>query len=137
MIRFKDVTKVVLVLALCFGFAGVGNAGDDDWYYDWWNDSNCSAAAKVAEKADLDYENLGRDCKQGNHINRKWEACKGNLTCKYSEQKHEANKRVTAAFCENRKEYYKLALKAHGNLIKCNAAKKYVALPRVHNVDEL
>ncbi|MCA6073138.1 MAG: hypothetical protein LE178_06405 [Endomicrobium sp.] len=26
MIRFKDVTKVVLVLALCFGFAGVGNA---------------------------------------------------------------------------------------------------------------
>jgi hypothetical protein len=29
MIRFKDVTKVVLVLALCFGFAGVGNAGDD------------------------------------------------------------------------------------------------------------
>ena len=27
MIRFKDVTKVVLVLALCFGFAGIGNAG--------------------------------------------------------------------------------------------------------------
>ncbi|MCA6072502.1 MAG: hypothetical protein LE178_03065 [Endomicrobium sp.] len=26
MIRFKDVTKVVLVLALCFGFAGIGNA---------------------------------------------------------------------------------------------------------------
>jgi hypothetical protein len=30
MIRFKDVTKVVLVLALCFGFAGVGNADDND-----------------------------------------------------------------------------------------------------------
>ena len=26
MIRFKDVTKVVLVLALCFGFAGIENA---------------------------------------------------------------------------------------------------------------
>jgi hypothetical protein len=74
MVRFKDVTKVVLVLALCFGFAGVGSV--EAVKCDEYRHQVYEPARRAYKDAKNAYINAEADYHQGGYINNLHEKCK-------------------------------------------------------------
>jgi hypothetical protein len=134
MVRFKDVTKVVLVLALCFGFAGVGSA--EALSCDEYRRQEYDPSHRAYEKAKNAYINAEADYKQGGYIDDLHEKCKENSECKYSASKHEANKLDTAAHREKADKKKKVLEELYMKYMEKEAGLKFhCELPFV-DVDE-
>ncbi|MCA6069680.1 MAG: hypothetical protein LE180_00935 [Endomicrobium sp.] len=91
MIRFKDVTKVVLVLALCFGFAGVSRA-EKFKTCPLFGPVDCAAAQK-------DYINSRANCMQARYIKGEHEKCAKTWGCDHSASEEAANDLDSARYC--------------------------------------
>ncbi|MCA6069681.1 MAG: hypothetical protein LE180_00940 [Endomicrobium sp.] len=88
MIRFKDVTKVVLVLALCFGFAGVSS-------------TICEGALPpmTCAEAQKNYINSRANCLQAIYIKKEYEKCANSQECDHSVSEEAANELDRASYC--------------------------------------
>jgi hypothetical protein len=135
MVRFKDVTKVVLVLALCFGFAGVGSAAEA-LSCDGYRRQEYDPAHRAYKEAKNAYINAEADYQQAGYINVRHEECKKNSKCKYSASKHEANKVDEAAHRARADEYKKILEGLYMEYMSKKADLKFYCKLPVVDVDE-
>ncbi|MCA6072082.1 MAG: hypothetical protein LE178_00810 [Endomicrobium sp.] len=133
MIRFKDVTKVVLVLALCFCFAGVSRAEKFKTcpVFDPPITINCAAAQK-------NYINSRANCMQARYIKGEHEKCAKTWGCDHSVSEEAANDIDRAHYCTKVDEAEKFVEElCYGEDIDMDeleekASSKFQALPRVN-----
>jgi hypothetical protein len=109
MVRFKDVTKVVLVLALCFGFAGVCGAtvGSANDIYD--NEEDIKRARFVCTKARQDHADYQAAEWRGKNKEKDYQKL-ANANKPYSVSSREANNRDTKRNGEKATEAEKVAV---------------------------
>jgi hypothetical protein len=107
MVRFKDVTKVVLVLALCFGFAGVCGATVADDIYD--NKEAIKRARFVCTKARKDHASYQAASWRGQDKEKDYQKL-ADANKPYSVSSREANNRDTKRYREKANEAERVAV---------------------------